>query len=90
VPAGSGMTVAIESELAGVFREVLKRDVPSSQTDLLESGLLDSLALVELLFELEQRFGVALDLDGLEIETFRTLETIGEYVAEHQENHKPG
>ena len=71
----------LEHDLTRIFHEVLKRDVPSPSTDLLESGLLDSLALVELLSELEQRFDVTFDLDELELDTFRTVETISDFVA---------
>ncbi len=56
-------------------------EVPSVEADLIGSGLLDSLALVELLFEIEQRFGIDLEFDELEIENFRTVERISDLVA---------
>lgn len=64
-----------------LFVEALTMDVPSPDTDLIETGRLDSLALVELLFALEQRFGVDLALGELDVENFRTLRRIGDFVA---------
>jgi methoxymalonate biosynthesis acyl carrier protein len=63
-----------------LFVEALTMDVPSPDTDLIETGRLDSLALVELLFALEQRFGVDLALGELDVENFRTLRRISDFV----------
>jgi D-alanine--poly(phosphoribitol) ligase subunit 2 len=64
-----------------VFVEALTIQVPSVDTDLVETGLLDSLALVELLFAIEQRFGVDLSLGELDIENFRSVERIAAFLA---------
>jgi D-alanine--poly(phosphoribitol) ligase subunit 2 len=64
-----------------LFRDVLALEVPFLDTDLIETGLLDSLALVELLFEIERQFKIDLQLDELDIENFRTIERICEFVA---------
>jgi D-alanine--poly(phosphoribitol) ligase subunit 2 len=72
---------SLEGEVRRLFREVLALDVPSADTDLIESGLLDSLALVEMLFELEQRFGVELALEELDVDSFRTTGRIADLVA---------
>jgi D-alanine--poly(phosphoribitol) ligase subunit 2 len=50
--------------------------VESPGLDLLEAGLIDSIGLVELILELEDRFGVSLPMDGLEIDDFRSLTSI--------------
>jgi acyl carrier protein len=63
------------------FVEALTIQVPSVETDLVETGLLDSLALVELLFAIEQRFGVDLSLGELDIENFRSVERIAAFLA---------
>jgi acyl carrier protein len=63
-----------------LIRESLGLDVPSPDTDLIESGLLDSLALVSLLAEIEREFGFELPLDTLEVDDFRTVETAASYV----------
>ena len=68
-------------QLRTLFRDVLNVDVPAPGTDLIETGMLDSLALVELLFEIEQRFGIDLVLEELDIEDFRTLERLAAVLA---------
>lgn len=67
-------------EILGVFRDVMGVEVPSRETDILETGLLDSLALVTLLVELEERFGVRIDLETLDLEDLRTVESLGAVV----------
>jgi methoxymalonate biosynthesis acyl carrier protein len=71
----------LAEDIGGIFRDGLSIEVPSVDTDLIDSGLLDSLALVELMFQVEQRFQVELSLDELDIEDFRTIERIAEFVA---------
>jgi acyl carrier protein len=63
-----------------LIRESLGVDVPTADTDLIESGLLDSLALVSLLAEIEREFGFELPLDTLEVDDFRTIGTAASYV----------
>jgi acyl carrier protein len=63
-----------------LIRDTLGVEVPSADTDLIETGLLDSLALVSLLAEIEREFGFELPLDTLEVEDFRTVGTAAEYV----------
>jgi D-alanine--poly(phosphoribitol) ligase subunit 2 len=63
-----------------LFVETLSMSAPAPDADLIESGVLDSLALVELLFALEREFGVTIPLEELDIDTFRTVESIAELV----------
>jgi acyl carrier protein len=44
---------------------------------------LDSLAVVELLVELEERFGISADADELNAEVFETLGSLTAFVQEH-------
>ena len=71
----------IIDRLREVFVSALNIRIPSDDTDLLGSGLLDSLGLVELLVQVEETFGIAIDLEELEIEQFRSLRTIGATIA---------
>jgi acyl carrier protein len=66
--------------IARLIRESVGVEVPSHDTDLIESGLIDSLALVSLLAEIEREFGFELPLDTLEVDDFRTVETAAAYV----------
>lgn len=59
-----------------IFANGLNIDVPAADTDLIDGGFLDSLALVELVFQLEQQFAIELPLDELDVENFRTVAQI--------------
>ena len=67
-----------------LFGDELLIDVGSATTDLIETGLLDSLALVELIAAIEQEFQVDLALDALDIDAFRTVESIAAFVEDLQ------
>jgi acyl carrier protein len=54
---------------------------PQAEDDLVASGHLDSLALVELLFEVEQKLDVTPSLDDLDLDNLRTPRSIAELVA---------
>jgi methoxymalonate biosynthesis acyl carrier protein len=71
----------IQGEIAKLFNNVLNVDVPLPTTDLLESGILDSQKFVELLLHLEQKFDAKIDVEDLEIENFRSIETITNLVS---------
>lgn len=73
-------TADISARVSRIFRDALNVDVSSPQADLVEGSVLDSLAFVELLSELELEFQVEIPLDGLEIESFRTTERIVDFV----------
>ena len=63
-----------------LFVETLNTAPASPDTDLIESGVLDSLALVELLFALEREFGITIPLEELDIDAFRSVASIAELV----------
>ena len=65
------------------FPDALHLDPPPIELDLFDSGVLDSLAFVELLLRLEQDFGVSVSVDDLELENFRTIERIAAFVEAH-------
>jgi acyl carrier protein len=71
----------IQARLARLFAERLHIEVPSPETDLLETAVIDSLQFVELLAALEEEFGVRVPLEELELDNFRTLARIGDFVA---------
>ena len=71
----------IENEVAEIFSQKLHVDVSSHDSDLFETGILDSLQLVELLFQLEQQFGVCISLDEMDVENFRSIERITVVIA---------
>ena len=70
----------LPDRIDAIIRDALSVEVPSHDTDLIETGLLDSLALVSLLAELEQALGVELPLDELEVDDFRSVERIAVFL----------
>ena len=71
---------ALRNQISALFSNSLHVDVPSVDVDLFESGVLDSLAFVDLLLELERTFGVTTSLDDLEADNFRSIARIADYV----------
>jgi methoxymalonate biosynthesis acyl carrier protein len=74
----------IPHAVADVFVQQLEVEVPTPETDLFATGILDSLRFVELLAALEERFAIEVSLEDIEIDDFRTLSRIGEFVAGRQ------
>ena len=71
----------IVERLGALFVEHFHIAVPSPDTDLLETGILDSLQFVELLLQLEQRFGLRIRIDDIDLDNLRTLARIAQVVA---------
>ena len=78
----------LSAKIRGIFVDTLNIEVPSDETDLIDAGYIDSLALVELLFAIEREFSVSVPLDELEIDDFRNVRSISELVA--AANGRPG
>jgi D-alanine--poly(phosphoribitol) ligase subunit 2 len=73
------MSTCVE-RIQNIFSQILYREVESPQVDLFETGLLDSMGLIELLFNLEQQFGFQLDITHLDLDQFRSIESIANLV----------
>jgi len=76
----------LEERLAETLAEVLHVDVPSRETDLIRTGRLDSVGLVDLLLRLERTYGVRVEMEDLEIDQFHSLGTITTFVAARMES----
>lgn len=63
-----------------IFRDALSIEPPATDTDMIAAGLLDSLALVTLLAELEHEFSIRIPLENLDIEGLRTLRRVAALV----------
>jgi methoxymalonate biosynthesis acyl carrier protein len=70
-------------QIAAFFSERLNLTVSSPAEDLLETGVLDSLAFVDLVMHLEQQFAIRISADELEPENFRSVAKIAGFVAAH-------
>ncbi len=66
----------LEKRLRTLFREKLNLDVPSAETELLATGLLDSLLVIDLLLHIEQTLGCSLPMAQVDLQDFRTIRTI--------------
>lgn len=68
------------NQMVELFLEQLNVIVADPDTDLIEEGLLDSLMLVELIVHLEEHYGIAVELDDLELDHFRSLRRLSEFI----------
>ena len=72
----------ITARIQRIFEETFDVSAPAPQTDIIEAGLLDSLGLLTLLFEIELRFGTEMPLESLEIDDFCTIENIAQLIGQ--------
>lgn len=72
----------IQQNINRILTEELHLSVPTVDTDLIDSGLIDSLAFVELLFHIEQDFNVSVDLDTLDLDNLRSVTNIASFVGQ--------
>jgi acyl carrier protein len=70
----------LTEQICNLFTDYLYVQVPSNDVDLIDAGLLDSLSLVDLLVRLEKEFGINVVMDQLDLDDFRTVDRIGDYV----------
>ena len=75
------MTAAdLEDRIGNIFVQHLHVQAPSPDIDLIENGVIDSLAFVELLAQLEQEFSVRIPLEDIDLNHFRSIVRIGEFI----------
>jgi acyl carrier protein len=70
------------ARVAELIRDVLHVEAPAPDTDLVAEGLIDSLALVSLITEIELEFGIQLPIDEFDLSRFRSVEQMATVVAE--------
>ena len=75
-------TDTITAQLTVLVRDRLGVEVPSSDTDLIAAGLLDSLALVTLIVGIEDTFACRLPLDDFDLDRFRSVDAMAAFLAE--------
>jgi acyl carrier protein len=73
-------TTLLHDRIANLFSTALNLDVPSIDSDLFDTGALDSLAFVDLLFHLEQEFGVSTSVEDMEVENFKSIACIANFL----------
>jgi acyl carrier protein len=70
----------VERAILDCLRHRLGVEAPSSDTDLIEAGVLDSMMFVDLIMFIEDHFGVTAALEDLEIENFATVAKMARFV----------
>jgi acyl carrier protein len=78
-------TAAIVRDLSALFRDKLFIEVPATDTDLIDSGLLDSLQLVQLLLYVEEDLGHRIPLDEIDLDDLRSLERLARVIAQSRQ-----
>lgn len=72
----------LQITLLKLFADKLHVEVPSTEIDLVDIGVLDSLGFVTLLMNIEEAFGVAVPVEDLDVEKFRSVDRITSYLGE--------
>jgi acyl carrier protein len=80
----NGDPSSVQVRLIALFSEIMHVEVPSVETDLFDSGILDSQRFVELLLHIEKYFNTPIDIDDFEIENFRCIEKIAALILQRQ------
>jgi D-alanine--poly(phosphoribitol) ligase subunit 2 len=77
-----GRITQAQAVVLELIRDRLNIDVTDVDLDLIETGMLDSLALVTLITAIEDRFETELPLDDFDLDNFRSARRIAECVAD--------
>jgi D-alanine--poly(phosphoribitol) ligase subunit 2 len=76
----------LRQQISRLFAGTLNRPVPSVDLDLFEAGVLDSVAFIELLLHLELDYGLRASAADLDLDRFRSIACIAEFVAERADS----
>ena len=77
-----GDRMSLVLQLNALFLDKLNIKVPAPDADLIESGLLDSMQIVELLLQIEQQFGLRIDLERVEFDDLRSVSRIARLIGD--------
>ena len=68
-------------QLRRIFLEKLHIETAGVEADLVESGILDSSVLIDLIFHIEDQFSITVPLDNLQLENLRSISSIAAVVS---------
>jgi len=74
---GNGAVVA---ELRRILRDEIQVDLPDGEVDLIDSGILDSLTFVDLIYHVERAFQVSIDITAIDLDDLRTLDRLARFI----------
>ncbi|QDT45004.1 Aminoacyl carrier protein 2 [Gimesia alba] len=75
------MDSSIQNQVTDFLRSVTGQQDLTASTDLLDSGLLDSLTMMDLLVFVESEFHLRLEFQDIKPELFKNPETIANLIA---------
>lgn len=81
------MSASIQEKLVEFLCSITGQTV-SASTELIDSGLLDSLTMMDLLVFVESEFEVRLDFQDIKPDLFRNTQTLASLIAERQAEQK--
>ena len=70
----------LQDRIGDVFVQHLQIQPPSPDSDLIDTGTIDSLTFVDLIAHLEQEFSIRIPLDNLDLNHFRSIARICEFI----------
>ena len=70
----------LEQQILQIFADVIFIEIPATDLNLIEEGLLDSLVFVDLIMSLQERFQIELSIADLEFEQFQSVSHIAAYL----------
>lgn len=70
----------LAERVVSIFERELGIRVPAHDADLFATGLVDSLAFINLLLHLESEFGISIPLDSIELDAFGSVTRITAFV----------
>lgn len=73
-------THQLQQTVLELLTKEMQLPVPDVTTDLLDEGILDSLVFVDLIARLEEAFAFEIDLTELDIDQFRTVAQMADFV----------
>lgn len=78
---GSEQIANLAGEIRLLIQEKLLAEPGSANEDLVATGVVDSLTLIQLLVHLEERFDVSIPLSELEIDDIRSISSLARLIA---------
>lgn len=74
------MNITIQENIKEILVNRMQVQVPAYNTELMGSGLLDSMSLIEMITALEETYNITIPFEDLELDNFRSINTIVNFV----------
>ncbi len=74
----------VQSEITMLMERKVHVKVPSPTTNLMETGLLDSMGLVDLIAGIEEQFGIQVPMEEISIDQFQSVARMADFVCQQK------